>query len=557
VLKLRNKIFFFRKHKFNSTCLLFLVFFPHSPLFAQIEGEISFGKKIVNKIDKKQTEWVRSYTNQFEKEICGQDFPELSYEGLHIIKKKAERITNRCYSADQLPSGIGIDFSSIQSNAEEVFFDSLIRTKLDHLTCREAAIECLNKGDQANSIAADFVDRLNAFRVYRDKYKAFNSSAKKEVFFTKEESRILSKYFPDSTNSPERFFKEWQPVTAMALLVNYMDPSNDQSFVFQEAFASLAEDENALNEFGKMNQQNQIRAIADYIKQSSESQKKAINEERSYWERHCTSKDPNCFFRPIFEQKRKLIEEFITNTAYDPSQWNSSHNKKFNKPSKEEMAFACALQLKYGKGAQYFDNQMNNMSVALAVVPIVSRPIAGVFASRNLTAKVMGDKIVNSRLYQHSIKSAGAGLKASGKLAFGSQMFNLYESCESGEFEVKPKLPFAPTKEKKPQKNRDEFLADCKKCRRQPSTKKLVNYSCLKEATNWALSRSVGFFKSASKMSTVEKASNDSTETAFLPEKLDQLSETFSLYLKNQALITTFDVPSISNFSDESSNDNK
>lgn len=553
--------------------ILGLACFTRFSALAETNNSLSLPRRILDNIDKKQTEWVREHAQNFKNEICGDTQSEVSREGFHIIKEKAERFTNKCYATDHLPRKAGLDFSSYQNLSEEIFFDSLIRTKLEHMTCREYAIDCLNEKKVSSEVATDFVDRLNAFRIYREKYRAIKVAKQQNVSLTESEKKLLNRYFPSATQNIGEFFDEWEPVAAMATLVNYIDPQYDRAFVFQEAFASLAEDEESLSEFSKMRRSEQIRSIQATIKNSSDNQKKAIADERDYWIRSCRSDSSDCFYRPTFEQKRKLVDEYIVNSAYDPAQWHLDPSKKTDtkKISKEEMAFACSLSLKYGEGAKIFDNQMNQINLLIALLP-TARAFAGAMTAKALSKgliKEFVDATPEAKKTFLTVKSGAqktfqtvasttnraslatrAGLERTGQIALVSQALSFYEKCTSAKFKGKPKLPYLISTKKAQQKTRQQFLSDCRICKTPSTAKQIVDNSCLKETTTWLANKGLGLVKPLSTVTTVHRATNPVDDTALINEKIDQASDWLSLYLKNQALITNFDVPAISDFGD-------
>lgn len=244
-------------------------------------------RPVINDIDRAHTAWVDSTIKAHKKDICGKEYADIGSNGFQVIKKQAEKLTDRCYSLSNLPQGIGINHSNYQNLSEEIFFDSLLQNKMDHIACRKASLDCLNRPGISAALSTDFVDRLGAFKIYRDHFKKMDSKKGEAKDFTEDEKKLLSKYFPGDFKNPKAFFSQWDPITAINLIVNYNSPGTEKGFLFQEAFASLAQEEKTLDAFGSLSRNKQLAAIQKLINNTSESQKKVIDDDKAYWDRAC------------------------------------------------------------------------------------------------------------------------------------------------------------------------------------------------------------------------------------------------------------------------------
>jgi hypothetical protein len=522
---------------------------------AEESPNISVGRKILDGINAKQTEWVEHFAKPLENKICGQIYPELSQAGLQIIQKNSERASDRCYDFSSLPKGIGLDFSSFQSTSEEIFFDSLVRTKKDILSCRESALDCFATSPQKrDQLAGDFVDRLSAFQIYREKFRSFDESKGQAPQFSDAEKKALEKFFPGSTKNTEAFFSEVEPVTALTVLVNYQNKKNALGFQFEEAFAALAQDDKTLSEFGKMSREKKIATIQDIISKKSEQQKQQFKEDQDYWSRSCrpagmantpmtsgTKKNEgdDCFYRPTLVQKRKLLEDFNISELGN----ESSKNRNI---SKEEKAFICALKMRYGEGAQLFDAKINKgLSVAAILPP--ARAMASLLAARSVTASLVFG-LASSRLKKYPLlNAAGDTLYITGEVATAVRLKSIYDRCtKKSSFKTKNNLTLNSIHSTVHPRTRQEVLDGCKVCQSQPAQQHVFDKSCLKEVTSYLLNRNATI--GTAQAAVVSVADVDHTGQTIVSKGMNEVTDSMSLFLYNLSLTTSVDTPSVDEF---------
>ncbi len=526
-----------------------------TPTFAEEGPNISLGRKILDGINKKQTEWVEQFAKPLESKICGKVYPDLGQAGFAVIQKKSERASDRCYDFSSLPKGIGLDFSSYQSTSEEIFFDSLVRTKKDILRCRQSALDCFASSTQKrDQLASDFVDRLSAFQIYREKFRSFDEDKGPVPQFSDAEKKALEKFFPGSTKNGETFFSEVEPVTALTVLVNYQDKKNALGFQFEEAFAALAQDDKTLNEFGKMNREKQIATIQDIISKKSEQQKQQFKEDQDYWSRSCRpagganapkpsgakeNQGDDCFYRPTLVQKRKLLEDFNISDLGN----ESFENRNI---SKEEKAFICALKMRYGEGAHLFDAKINKGLSVVSMLP-PARAMASLLAARSVTASLVFG-LASSRLKKYPLLNfAGDTLYIMGEVATAVRLKSIYDRCTlKSSFKTKNNLTSNSIHSAVHPRTRQEVLEGCKVCRSQPTQEHDFDKSCLKEVTSYLLNRNATIGTAQSAVASV--ADVDHTGQTIVSKGMNEVTDSMSLFLYNLSLTTSVDTPSVDEF---------
>lgn len=532
-----------------------LILFSSLATQAHDDSKLSLGRRVLMAFDKTHVDWIDSTIKKYNKDICGEVHPELSREGFEHIRKQAEKVGDRCYAFSNLPRGIGIDFSSYQNLSEEFFFDSLIQAKMASLACKETSINCLNEKRVSTKLANDFVDRLDAFKIYRDKFKNYDPEKGKIPNLSESEKKILERYFPGQTENIKDFFDTWNPVSAINIIVNYQAPGADRGFLFQEAFATLAQEEKNLHDFGKLNREQQVNFIRDLVKGTSANQKKAIAEEKSYWERSCRPNDTdiknksNCFYRPTYQQKRKLLNDYSLAGLFSDDKSAIPDSTKYSLQSfgKQEQAFLCKLNIRYGKGGDYFDAKMTNITTALAVIPVV-RALIGAVAARSVTASLLtatASRHVPLHQYLTAAETVG---KFSAVASTATTMHNIYTNCTAQKFKSVQQLPFVELEKSKKFRSQSEFLADCKSCKIHPKAKQTFDISCVKEATKWAINKSIGTVSAVGYSKLVANVAQDNSGNTPITTTIGNASDAISVFLYNLSLTTSLDVPSLSDF---------
>lgn len=527
--------------------------------FAGDDSSLSFGRQLVDKIDQAHTAWVDSVATQYKNDICGSNYPEANAESFNVIKKKAELLRGRHYALSELPKGIGIDFSSYQNITEEVFFDSLVQSKLDQGLCRKFAIDCLNEKKVSIELAKDFIERLNVFHIYREKYRSFLFTHKINNDFSASEKELLKKYFPGQFKTLTTFFETWDPITAISLIVNHIDSGTDRAFLFQEAFAYLVGNQKAMSTLRKMSHEKQLSTIREVIKGSIEKQLAALKEEQSYWIRSCRPEDQanpspaTCFYRPTFEQKTKLLIDYsLTNLFNQSDRTGSGASLMVKNYSDVEQNFLCALNVRYGDGGTYFSAYIGRYTTALSMIPPV-RVLMGALAARSLSIALVSTAAESRLRVGYMLDHLERLGEISVVYTMATKLKSIYDECTGTKFIDGQSLPFSPKIDVNSLISREQLLQDCRACQIQLKERKSFDTSCIKQATNWAMGQVLGQVHG---FQAVEKAArilmqDDSGQTP-ISKKMFEVSDAISLFLYNLSLTSSVSFPGMSELSAQS-----
>lgn len=529
---------------------------------ARADGKIPILRRLLDSVDERQTEMVANFAQDYIGEICEGNRPQINSRGLEAVQKRAQRIANKCYDKPSVEKSLGSFEGDNQAWAEAIFFDSIIQNKMDHLTCHEAALNCIDKDQSKAQIANDFVNRVKAYQIYKERYKSYEAASDEEranIKFTPEEQKFLLPFLLQTTTSDgtvktaEEFFKEYPPVIALGLLVSDQNLESNQGFIFHETFTSLVKDNDALEQFSSLNRNQQTQLILEHLNNEKTNQLESIRKAKAELQQACRPVDGDtsqCFYRPMFEQKRKLLDEYIMQTAYDPTQWGQQNQTKspLKGISEQEKDFACQLQLKYGPGALRFDNEMYKIQVLFALTPF-GRTVLGALSQREMTVALVTGQLSKKIPMGFVASASSTSLSWSARVALVAQMDNLYRQCTATAVKAQQKLNTKTTK--KPMISREEYLERCRSCQKRPTSQKRINYSCFKEVTRWLIGRRLDSSTIASGAQMTDKALNDGNSKPTIAQQIDKASEVISLFLANWTLMNDLDFTVGSAFDDE------